>query len=405
MSTQDHTFDLIICGAGSSGLGLAYHLSRQKHQLRIALIDSNFSQSENKTWCFWDYTSIPEKQSIHHSWSRLSVQNQDISIEQSITAHEYYCIRNADYRSTMLSLLKNDSRISIIEDKIIKICEDENSRKITVSLLNHSEIKGLKTFDSTRKNWQSYVQTGSNFLLQHFEGWEIETNVDCFDPSTAKLMDFRTSQEFGFAFVYVLPFSKNRALVELTYFSEQVPASSHYAMLIQKYLSDHYNLVLQDSNGTGNSSAIRYYQILNTETGVIPMIDLPFKSVDTGLKFNIGLQGGLAKPSTGYAFTRIQWDVRQIAANLINGNVIKRIKSPFRFRFYDMLILHIIRENPKKAQQIFIELFQKNGFDTMFKFLDEKTSFTQDLKIMASVPSYLDFFKAIAKTLPKIAKL
>src|SRR5690606_10995682 len=99
MSTQDHTFDVIICGAGSSGLGLAYQLSRQKHELRIALIDSNFSQSENKTWCFWDFTSIPEKQSIHHSWSRLSVQNQDISIEHNITDHEYYCIRNADYRS------------------------------------------------------------------------------------------------------------------------------------------------------------------------------------------------------------------------------------------------------------------------------------------------------------------
>src|SRR5690606_27806712 len=121
-------------------------------ELRIALIDSNFSQSENKTWCFWDFTSIPEKQSIHHSWSRLSVQNRDISIENNIIDQEYYCIRNADYHSAMFNLLKNDSRISLIEDNIIKICEDKNSHKITVSLQNHSEITGLKTFDSPRKN-------------------------------------------------------------------------------------------------------------------------------------------------------------------------------------------------------------------------------------------------------------
>ena len=405
MSKQHHYYDVIICGAGSSGLGLAYELSQQKHTLKIALIDSIFSKSENKTWCFWDESSIPDKKIIYHSWNQISVQNEDVIVKNNLSNSAYYCIRNADYRSILLNQIKKDSRFYLIEDQIDKIYEDQNSHEITVSLENHSEIKGSFVFDSTRKNWVQDVRPESNFLLQHFEGWEIETQNDCFDPSNAKLMDFSTSQEFGFAFVYVLPFSKNRALVELTYFSEKLFTTSHYPELIKKYLSDHYNLDLNEDANFSTTKSSSTYRILSTESGVIPMVDLPFKNSDTAVKFNIGLQGGIAKPSTGYAFSRIQRDVTQIASDLISGKSIRRKRSPFRFRFYDMIILQIICEHPEKAVHIFMELFKKNGFDSMFKFLDEKTGFMQELKIMASVPSYIDFFRAIGKTLPKIMKL
>lgn len=405
MSTQDHHYDVIICGAGSAGLGLAHQLSRQKHALKIALVDSSFSDSENKTWCFWDDTTIPDPNTIHHTWQHLSVQNKNHTVKNSLSDSKYYCIRNTDYRSILLNRIKNDSRFALIEDLASEICEDEKSHNITVSLEKNSDIIGATVFDSTKQSWANLVQPGSNILLQHFEGWEIETQNDCFDPFNAKLMDFRTSQEFGFAFVYVLPFSEKRALIELTYFSEKLVAPSQYPESIKKYLSDHYDLELNDETKNNKTKSGGSYQILNTESGVIPMVDLPFKNTDTVAKFNIGLQSGIAKASTGYAFSRIQRDVSEIATSLIDGNPIKRSRSPFRFRYYDMLMLHIISEHPEKAVQVFMELFRKNGFDTMFKFLDEKTGFLQELKIMASVPSYIDFFKAIGKTIPKIAKL
>jgi hypothetical protein len=52
-----------------------------------------------------------------------------------------------------------------------------------------------------------------------------------------------------------------------------------------------------------------------------------------------------------------------------------------------------------------MDLFSKNGFELVFDFLDEKTSFAEDLKIMSSVPSYTAFFKAIWQTKDKIKHL
>ncbi|MCH8494318.1 MAG: hypothetical protein LAT57_01635, partial [Balneolales bacterium] len=100
-----------------------------------------------------------------------------------------------------------------------------------------------------------------------------------------------------------------------------------------------------------------------------------------------------------YTFSRIQAESRRIAEAIENSMVPEKIApSPARFRLYDLLILYIIKEHPEKAVGIFVQLFQKNGFDAMFRFLSEKTSPDEDIRIMASVPKYSDFFAAIWKT-------
>src|SRR5690606_32000410 len=53
-------------------------------------------------------------------------------------------------------------------------------------------------------------------LLQHFVGWEVEAEGPVFDPETPVLMDFAVEQARGIHFMYVLPFSPTRALVETT---------------------------------------------------------------------------------------------------------------------------------------------------------------------------------------------
>ncbi|MEC7278744.1 MAG: lycopene cyclase family protein, partial [Candidatus Thermoplasmatota archaeon] len=62
-------------------------------------------------------------------------------------------------------------------------------------------------------------RSSSNAMLQHFHGLEVEIDRPAFDDSTAILMDFRVDQSHGMHFIYLLPFSKTRALVESTIFS------------------------------------------------------------------------------------------------------------------------------------------------------------------------------------------
>src|SRR5690606_33699098 len=115
-----------------------------------------------------------------------------------------------------------------------------------------------------------------------------------------------------------------------------------------------------------------------------------------------GLSGGLAKASTGYAFSRSQRHAANLAERVSTKMSLNNWRSPFKFQYYDMLILHLIKTNPAHCIQIFMDLFGKNGFKLVFDFLDEKTNFGEDLKIMSSVPSYSAFFNAIWNTRSKV---
>ena len=65
-------------------------------------------------------------------------------------------------------------------------------------------------------------------LLQHFMGWEITTETPVFNPEIGTLMDFSLSQQHGITFMYILPVSPNRALVEYTLFTGEVLPKEEY---------------------------------------------------------------------------------------------------------------------------------------------------------------------------------
>ena len=118
--------------------------------------------------------------------------------------------------------------------------------------------------------------------------------------------------------------------------------------------------------------------------------------------FNIGTVGGLTKPSTGYTFTRIHRQSRDILEALEKNRTpgLNRA-SAYRFRVYDMMLLYILETYPEKSVTIFRELFKRNTFDRILQFLEEKTSFHQELAIFASLP-YMPFFRAIWNTKQRI---
>ena len=112
--------------------------------------------------------------------------------------------------------------------------------------------------------------------------------------------------------------------------------------------------------------------------------------------------GGLTKPSTGYTFLRAQEYTKELASSIISGNSpLLPPRSKFRYRYYDLLLLHILSSSSEDSLTIFRDLFKKNRFDAVLSFLSEDSSFVQDLKIMSSVP-YMPFFKAIGNNLFKL---
>lgn len=222
-------------------------------------------------------------------------------------------------------------------------------------------------------------------LIQHFLGWEIECDQDLFDPKNSTFMDFDVVQKNGTSFIYLLPFSKRRALVEYTIFSDEILEKDQYREQIKNYLGENYNV--QQKN----------YSIQREEFGAIPMEDRRYPVKYCNFVWNIGTVGGYAKPSTGYTFSRIQKHATIIARALESEKTIPGSPaSSYRFRVYDLMMLYLLNHDQDNAQLVFESLFKKNSFDSILEFLSEESSLFREIIIFSKMP-YKPFFKSIYK--------
>ncbi|MFK7807646.1 MAG: lycopene cyclase family protein, partial [Saprospiraceae bacterium] len=224
---------------------------------------------------------------------------------------------------------------------------------------------------------------------QHFKGWVIETKEDRFDPEEFVMMDFRLKWKGSTSFNYVLPTSKRTALVEFTLFTEELIPDDGYDQMMRDYLKKYWQL--------------ENFQINNIEQGIIPMSDYPFHKHHNNTLTKIGTAGGWVRPSTGYAFKLSEKYAHQIVNNIKEGKSPSKKIANGRFRKYDMLLLHILSKKNKMGEELFHTMFNKNATTQIFKFLDEETSFWQDLKIMASF-NPVPFLKAIVSQNTKLLR-
>ena len=198
----------------------------------------------------------------------------------------------------------------------------------------------------------------------------IETEAEAFDPEAATLMDFRVPQGDDTRFVYIMPFSARKALVEFTVFGNNVWPDEAYRSQLRDYLSQ----VLK----------LDEYKIHQEETGVIPMTDAPFETRPSAHVMNIGTAGGRTKPSTGYTFLRIQQQATQIANALKHTGHPDMTESRLRFKRYDSILLNVLDKHRRDGARVFAELYARNPAWRIFKFLDEQTRLAEDLQVMRS---------------------
>ncbi|MDF9796216.1 hypothetical protein OKW21_001479 [Catalinimonas alkaloidigena] len=221
-----------------------------------------------------------------------------------------------------------------------------------------------------------------------FKGWIIKTPDAFFDPQKATLMDFRVVQNDDCRFVYVLPTDSKTALIEYTIFSHQLLKEESYDQSLIDYLRTYYQL---DD-----------YTIEHEEFGVIPMTNMPYPSSVGKHIVNIGTAGGVTKPSTGYTFMRIQEDSKRIVKRLIEGEKPHRAPSAWqqRFMIYDSTLLNVMALNLHPPSDVFTQLFRNNPPHRVFRFLDEKTNFWEEIRIANSVPK-IPFIRGLSKALRK----
>jgi hypothetical protein len=194
--------------------------------------------------------------------------------------------------------------------------------------------------------------------------------------------------------MYVLPTSKTEALLEPTLFSHKHLKLEEYELEIKNY---------------AQKLGIEKYEIVDKERGSIPMTCYPFWKNNTKNIINIGTAGGWSKASTGFTFYHtnkktddlIKFLTSSISTALDETNLeidFTKFHKKTKFWFYDLIFLDVLDQRNELGSQVFSSLLLKGNPELIFKFLNEETSFLEDLKVMLKCPTF-PFLKAFLRVI------
>ncbi len=364
-------FHYIIAGAGCAGLSFLVRLlqSGQFTDKKILLIDKAPKVANDRTWCYWEKEPGLFDPIVYKSWQQLRFFHPNYSATYNINPYTYKMIRAIDFYQYCFGIISKYPNVTI-EYALIKNIQNHHQGAI---LETEQAVYEAEHIFSSLLFGKPLLKKRQYHLLQHFKGWIIETPHPVFDPAEATLMDFRTSQQHGTAFVYVMPFTQHQALVEYTLFSPQLLQSEEYDIPLRQYIHTFLN--------TTN------YQILHEETGAIPMTNYRFPTANRAITW-LGTAGGQTKASSGYTFQFIQKQTTQLVTALLQ-NQQPTLSQSFlakRFHWYDATLLNILANNKLPGDFIFKELFKHNKITDVLQFLDNETSLLQEMKIITVLP-------------------
>lgn len=388
-----HTHDLplpprynyIITGAGCAGSSLLMRMLLDPffRDKQVLVIDAAAKDTNDRTWCFWEKEPDIFEDIVHHRWEQLEFFSSYCSTIEEISPYQYKMIRAADLYAKVQTAVRSHPNIFWKREQVLLVSTEKNCARVQTNagIYTADYVFNSILFDEITKPFSA----GVYHLLQHFKGWMIETTASCFDPAKACFMDFRISQSAGTSFMYVLPVSATVALVEYTLFTEELLPQKEYAHALQSYIRD--------------TLGISDYLVQQEEFGVIPMTNHLFP-LQEGRVVHIGIAGGQAKGSSGYAFRFIQKRTREIITQLKTGKAL-HLQTKWadrKFHLYDSVLLHVLQQRKMPGDTIFTAIFQKNPMVRVLRFLDNESSIPEDMQIMRSVPSRI-FLPAALKEL------
>ena len=365
--------EIIICGGGMAGLSLAYYLNQSPKLSKksILIIEPEKKDANDRTWAFWQKDNSAFDAIVFRKWQQVAFTNQhDKKQVLDLNQHQYKLIRSIDFYDFVLNNLKQNPHIEWLQDKALAI--EDTAAFAEVKTISGKIFSAEWVFDSTFPLDLSNQKNHN--LLQHFKGFLIETSKPCFNINLPDMMDFSIEQKNNECrFMYILPHTETKALIEFTLFSESVLEQNEYDEVLNKYITEY----------TQNTD----YQIIETEFGIIPMSDVATHEFPSKHVVRIGTSGGYTNPATGYTFAYTQKRLQTLVKNLEAEKPFKAISWwQKRHRFYASILLNVLQKKRHLAADIFYKLYARNQASNIFVFLDGETNFWQELKIMNSTP-------------------
>lgn len=270
---------LIIVGGGLAGCLAVLCLAQRRPDIPLLLLESGTSFGGNHTWSFFDSDVPPAARDLIAAlkpvrWPRHRVRFPG--------------------RERKLAMAYNSVDSSAL-DALVKAQLPEGSWRLNaavhalkpdaVVLLGGERIAALGVIDARGPDGP---MPGLELGWQKFVGIEFAAAAP--EPDCPMVMDATVPQIDGYRFVYVLPFTAERVLVEDTYYSDD-PA------LDVAVVADRVRELARERGLIGPE--------LRQETGVLPILiggDPAQFWPDNDPIARLGLRGGFFHATTGYSF-------------------------------------------------------------------------------------------------------
>jgi lycopene beta-cyclase len=362
--------DLLILGGGCAGLSLARQLSTLGERCpRTVILESRHTYTDDRTWCFWNEPSAQLTHLVRHRWPRVSVSAKGNTANVDCSAIPYAMIPSSAFYEESVEIISQTPQLQL--DLGVSVLVEPQKTGNQWHVETSAGPRAARMIVDTRP--PSRPQRGDALLWQSFLGHEIECAEPVFQPDIAEIMHFAPVSEGRILFFYLLPFSANRALLEATVFAAEPLGPETFQEDMQAFLT--------------RRVAGKKYTTHRTENGILPMGMTPSPTQPDATYIKAGLLSGGARPSSGYAFQRIQRWAGHCANALAAGlPPLPHPRDPLLLRAMDSLFLRVLRRQPEIAPELFLALFQKVDIARLVRFMSDRATLFDYAAIASSLP-------------------
>ena len=368
---MSEVFDLVILGGGCAGLSLSMALAAQGGRCpRTLVIEPRTEYTNDRTWCFWNDRSTPAPYPTQHRWQTMRVAHAGQSVLLDCGSTPYHMLAAQDFYAAALASIDRQPNIALRLGTSV-VGEPSRSGQVWNVRTSGGDVTA-RTIVDTRPPPQLPRRDAAT-LWQSFYGAEIESSAAVFDPLSLDLMNFLAPDARHVPFVYVLPVTPTRALVEVTVFGATPLGPSELSAQLEAAIAQR----------VGDAA----FTTLRSEHGILPMgLNGAPRSPHRSYA-RVGVMAGGARPSTGYAFQRIQrWAGECAQALMRSGHPVAHRPDPLPLRVMDQIFLDVLRADPSRGGALFFSLFSRTDPARVIRFLSGAGGVVDALAVVAAMP-------------------
>jgi len=269
-------YDLLLLGAGLANGLLALRLKALQPQLRVLVLDAHAHAGGNHTWCFHEEDlSAAQHQWIAplvaHRWPHYEVRFPALTRQLN---SGYFCVTSARFDEVLRATLGDALRLNHTV---------ASSGPDHVQLASGEVLRARAVIDGCGYQPDAALQIG----FQSFVGqeWRLSQPHQLEGPI---LMDAAVDQQGGYRFVYTLPLSPTRLLIEDTHYINNASLATAQA---RQNICDY-----------ATRQGWQLETLLREERGALPItLAGDFDRFWHHRAPCVGLRAGLFHPTTGYS--------------------------------------------------------------------------------------------------------